>query len=167
MSKIQTRLCRDVQDLHSTMGEAVADGPDAVVLFALGLEPPSLVPFAGSVAGDAPVLLADCYGILGFSADEGRNIELMEAGRGREYGGPGGDGGRGVVAVVFSGGGTVASWDELPARATSHMAVAGTEATSAPSWPGRPRASTTAAWPRPRSATMPRPGVSRRCRTSS
>jgi hypothetical protein len=47
----------------------------------------------------------------------------MEAGRGQEYGGVGGDGGQGVVAVVFSGG-FEASTDSLPTSATSHLAVA-------------------------------------------
>jgi hypothetical protein len=70
------------------------------------------------------VFVADCYGILGFSAEQNRNLELMEAGRGTEYGGVGGGGGQGVVAVIFSGG-FAATVDAFPAESAAvHMAVA-------------------------------------------
>jgi hypothetical protein len=124
MVKIRTQLCQDANDVLAKMGSNVAAGCDVVVLFSLGLEPASFVPLAKTVPSGTPVLLADCYGILGFSAAAKRNIELMEAGRGSEYGGRGGDGGQGVVAVVFSGEGVSASTDTLPASATAHMVVA-------------------------------------------
>ena len=126
MIKIQTQLCKDVETLQATMGPRLAAGTcDVLVLLALGFKPAALVPFAKTVAPGTPVFLADCYGILGFSAEEGRNVELMEAGRGREYGGVGGDGGQGVVAVAFSGGGVIATVDTLPAEGTTaHMVVA-------------------------------------------
>jgi len=124
MVKIRTRLCKDVGQLDDALGSAVSDGCDVVVLLSLGVEAASLVPFARSVDATTPVLLADCYGILGFCVEEGRNRELMEAGCGTEYGGVGGDGGRGVVGVVYSGGGAVGTTDALPTEVTSHLVVA-------------------------------------------
>jgi hypothetical protein len=126
MTQILTQLCRDATELQFAVGSRLASADcDAVVLFVLGLEPADFIPFAQTVAPDTPVFLADCYGILGYSAEEGRNIELMEAGRGREYGGVGGDGGQGVVVVAFCGGGVVATVDALPdAGTTAHLVVA-------------------------------------------
>ena len=125
MIQILTQLYRDATELELAMGPRLAgDDWDAVVLFILDLEPGDFIPFAQIVALDTPVFLADCYGILGYSAEESRNIELMEAGRGREYGGVGGDGGQGVVVVAFRGG-VVATVATLPdAGTTAHMVVA-------------------------------------------
>jgi hypothetical protein len=122
-ARIQTQLCNNADELQAAFGPSVAGGADAVVLFSLGVQPETLTAFAKTAPAETPVLLADCYGILGFSKQHGRNLELMEAGRGQEYGGVGGDGGQGVVAVVFSGG-FEASTDSLPTSATSHLAVA-------------------------------------------
>lgn len=126
MIKIQTQLCKDVEALQATMGPRLAAGGcDVLVLLALGCKPAAFVPVAKTVASGTPVFLADCYGILGFSAEAGRNVEFMEAGRGREYGGVGGDGGQGVVAVAFFGGGVIATVDALPTEeTTAHMVVA-------------------------------------------
>jgi hypothetical protein len=123
-TQITTQLCSDAGALKSALGPRLAEGRiDAVVLLALGVEAGALVPFAVA-AGNAPVLLADCYGVLGYSTEQGRNLELMEQGRGREYGGAGGDGGQGVVAVLFHGEGRfVASTEQLPAGACAHMVV--------------------------------------------
>ena len=126
MTQILTQLCRDATELQFAVGSRLASADcDAVVLFILDLESADFIPFAQTVAPNTPVFLADCYGILGYSAEEGRNIELMEAGRGREYGGVGGDGGQGVVVVAFCGGGVVATVDTLPgAGITAHLVVA-------------------------------------------
>jgi hypothetical protein len=125
MIEIQTQLCKDGEDLQARLGFKLASGCDVVVLFSLGFKPDAFVPFAKTMSSDTSLFLADCYGILGFSAAEGRNIELLEAGRGREYGGVGGDGGQGVVAVAFSGGGVIATIDTLPTQGTTaHMVVA-------------------------------------------
>ena len=95
VSRIQTQLCHDTDELQAAFGPSVAGGADAVALFALSIQPDTLTAFAKTVPAQTPVLLADCYGILGFSQRDGANIELMEAGRGEEYGGVGGDGGQG------------------------------------------------------------------------
>lgn len=123
MAAITTELFDDADDLAAAMGADATAGSDAVALFALGIDRAALVPFADTVPRQTPVLLADCYGILGYSARQGRNLELMEKGRGREYGGTGGRGGKGVVAVAFSGG-FAASTEGLPGDASAHMAVA-------------------------------------------
>lgn len=121
---IHTGLFHDADELGAALAPQLAAPADAVVLLSLGLEPQSLVPVAR--AAHAPVLIADCYGILGRSAARGRNLELMEAGRGREYGGPGGDGGQGVVAVVFSSTDEahIPSTERLPEGVAAHMIIA-------------------------------------------
>lgn len=125
MTAIDPQLFQDATELQADVGPRAAAGCDAVVLFALGFATADFVPFAREIAAETPVLLADCYGILGFSAPAGRNLEFLEAGRGREYGGVGGDGGRGVVAVVFARGSVVTSLDTLPAiGVTSHLVIA-------------------------------------------
>ncbi|MFO1432106.1 MAG: hypothetical protein U1F76_18510 [Candidatus Competibacteraceae bacterium] len=125
MTQILTQLYRDATELELAIGPRLTGGDwDAVVLFVLNLEPGDFIPVAQMVTSDTPVFLADCYGILGYSAEEDRNIELMEAGRGQEYGGVGGDGGQGVVVVAFAGG-VVATVATLPeAGTTAHMVVA-------------------------------------------
>lgn len=125
MTQILTQLYRDATELELAMGPRLTGAAwDAIVLFVLDLEPGDFIPFAQTVAADTPVFLADCYGILGYSAEEERNIELMEAGRGQEYGGVGGDGGQGMVVVAFHGG-VVATVATLPdAGTTAHMVVA-------------------------------------------
>lgn len=125
MAEIHAQLFQDAAELQADMGPRAAAGCDAVALFALGFAPADFVPFAREITAETPVLLADGYGILGFSAPAGRNLALLETGRGREYGGVGGDGGRGVVAVVFARGSVVASFDALPATSvTSHLVIA-------------------------------------------
>jgi hypothetical protein len=131
MGNIWTQLFQDAEDVEAALAGHLGQETDVVVLFSLGIDGKDLVPAARSVPDSIPVLLADCYGVLGYIPEQGRNLELMESGRGMEYGGVGGDGGQGVVAVVFSGGGAVATTDALPAEGvTSHMAVTAGGATS-------------------------------------
>jgi hypothetical protein len=125
MTAIDPQRFQIAAELQADMGPRATAGGDAVALFALGFAAADFVPFAREIAAETPVLLADGYGILGVSAPAGRNLELLEAGRGREYGGVGGDGGRGVGAVVFAQGTAVASFDALPAAGvTSHLVIA-------------------------------------------
>jgi hypothetical protein len=123
MRRIHTRLFADADALLAGFGHAPSDDCQAVVLFSLGIAPEALVPFAKR-AGEAAVLLADCYGIVGFSAETERNQELLEQGRGQEYGGVGGDGGQGVVAVALCGGTRVTTDPSVKvARASAQMLV--------------------------------------------
>ena len=122
MARITARLFSDTPSLEAEFDAQTLADAQAVVLLSLGLEPSALAAFAERAARQAAVCIADCYGIVGFSVEQGRNLELMEPGRGREYGGPGGDGGRGVVAVLFSSG-FVGSVEDPPEDATSHLVV--------------------------------------------
>jgi hypothetical protein len=83
MIRIQTQLFTGVEALESTFGPAFPADIKAIVLFFLNLEPATLVEFGKGAAAQTCVFCADCYGILGFSAEEGRNVKRMEAGRGR------------------------------------------------------------------------------------
>lgn len=125
MISIETQLCADATEVEVRFGEVASLGGDTLVLFSLGIAPEAFVPFAWTTASETTVLCADCYGILGYSPAAGRNLELMEAGRGQEYGGVGGSGGQGVVAVRFSGARFEPSVDALPGRGRAHLAVAG------------------------------------------
>ena len=77
-------------------------GCDALVLLSLGVEHEYLVDAVHQVGIDCPVFLSETYGILGTDIDTGESIELMEKGRGSEYGYCGGSGGQGCVAVGYS-----------------------------------------------------------------
>ncbi len=123
MRRISSELFSDASALEQ--GTLLADF-GSVVLFSLGLEPGALVGTASRLAAHGPVALVDSYGILGFERTRAKNVELMEQGRGREYGGVGGDGGSGVVAVFFSGSVAFAS-DHLPHGATSHLVALGSD----------------------------------------
>ena len=77
-----------------------------LVFFSLGVKPEIISAVAGGslgIHGMCPVYIADCYGIIGWDKKEGKNVEMMEEGRGSEYGCPGGQGGEGVVVVAFRG----------------------------------------------------------------
>jgi hypothetical protein len=77
-----------------------------LTFFSLGVAPDVIASVAGGslgIHGMCPVYIADCYGIIGWDKKAGKNVELMEAGRGKEYGMAGGQGGQGVVVVAFRG----------------------------------------------------------------
>ena len=85
--------------------------PDCLVLLSLGANHASLLAAVTAARGmgvGCPVFLSETFGIIGFDRDLGRNIELMEKGRGSEYGCCGGTGGQGTVVVAFRGAGMVA-----------------------------------------------------------
>jgi hypothetical protein len=72
------------------------------------------------------VSLSETYGILGYDEELGRTIELMEKGRGQEYGYVGGSGGQGCLAVAYSKGAILGHDANFPSTAASLMVVAGT-----------------------------------------
>jgi len=110
-----------------------------VVCFSLGVPAERIASAAGGslgLHGMCPVFVADCYGIVGWDSKAGKNVELMEKGRGTEYGGCGGNGGEGVVVVAFRGSGHTPSsvGDESPpASSALHMVVASSGEPAAPS----------------------------------
>jgi hypothetical protein len=88
---------------------------DCLVLFSLGLDRGLLLDAVRGARGTAaaavaaaappcPVYLTETYGILGFDEERRENVELMELGRGSEYGFAGGSGGEGCLVAGFSGG---------------------------------------------------------------
>lgn len=107
---------------------------DALVLFSLGADHACLVDAVlGSPAVSCPnIYLTECYGIIGFDEQVGRNVELMEKGRGSEYGFVGGSGGTGCLVAGFSGNAAIGSEPDLPAQATSCMVLADTTGEALP-----------------------------------
>lgn len=98
----------------------------ALAFFSLGVKPDLIASVAGGalgIHGLCPVYIADCYGIIGWDKKQGKNVELMELGRGKEYGGPGGQGGEGVVVVAFRGSGHATSGAEPTAGLGLHLLV--------------------------------------------
>eukprot|EP00435_Cladocopium_sp_Y103_P056035 s1164_g18.t1 len=64
-----------------------------LVFFSLGVKPEIISAVAGGslgIHGMCPVYIADCYGVIGWDKKEKKNVEMMEEGRGSEYGCPGG-----------------------------------------------------------------------------
>jgi len=99
-----------------------------VVFFSLGVSEQTIASAAGGALGlhgACPVFMVDCYGIVGYDEKEGKNIEIMEEGRGKEYGGVGGKGGKGVVVVAFRGPAYKATIDQqqVSEAGESHMLV--------------------------------------------
>jgi len=110
---------------------------ECLAFFSLGVAPDLIASVAGGALGlhgVCPVFVADCYGVIGWDEAAKANVELMEEGRGTEYGGPGGRGGQGVVVVAFRGGKHAASAGEegLPADRGLHMVVRADGAPEAP-----------------------------------
>lgn len=107
---------------------------DAVVFFTLGVAPELISSVAGGALGlhgSCPVYVVDCYGIIGWDKVKKQNMELMEKGRGSEYGCQGGNGGEGVVVAAFRGGAFTPTCFEkgvgasLPGQCTAHMVMKG------------------------------------------
>ena len=97
---------------------------DSIVLLSLGANHDHLMAAVKSCSSiRCPVYLSETYGILGFDESEGRNIELMEKGRGQEYGCRGGDGGQGVVVVAYRGGAFLATHEAIPDTASSVLVI--------------------------------------------
>eukprot|EP00933_Yihiella_yeosuensis_P047368 TRINITY_DN43185_c0_g1_i1.p1 TRINITY_DN43185_c0_g1~~TRINITY_DN43185_c0_g1_i1.p1 ORF type:complete len:370 (-),score=84.38 TRINITY_DN43185_c0_g1_i1:127-1236(-) len=97
-----------------------------LAFFSLGVSPDLIASVAGGslgIHGMCPVYIADCYGIVGWDKKAGKNIELMELGRGQEYGMAGGQGGEGVVVVAFRGASHTPS-EEATASSGLNMVVA-------------------------------------------
>lgn len=132
--RVTTQLYRDPTKLMMELMPSALSPGSVLVLFSLDLDPEALVPVARQASRGVTVYLADCYGILGYSVRERRNLELMEAGRGQEYGGPGGDGGQGVVAAAFEGDAIETVVDTLPAGGDKAHMVISTHGSGIVSW---------------------------------
>ena len=64
--------------IQQERGDAWADDLSTLILFSLGFDSASLHDLAAAASSKgATVFYADCYGIIGYSTKEGRNLELM------------------------------------------------------------------------------------------
>ena len=124
--RVDTVLVREASSLAGRI-KSVAPASaalNALVLMSLGLEHRQLLNAVSEAGVQCPVYVTETYGILGYDEGAGRNVELMEKGRGSEYGFVGGSGGQGCLVLAYSGGaaaGYTAAW---PADAASMMVVA-------------------------------------------
>ena len=110
----------------SQLGSLTPSSLDGLVLMSLGMDHKGLLDALMKEQFDlsCPVYLTETYGILGFDDESGANIELMEKGRGSEYGFCGGSGGTGCLAIGYSGGAVLGSAKEFPPNASSLMVIA-------------------------------------------
>ena len=97
---------------------------NALVLMSLGLEHRQLLNAVSEAGVQCPVYVTETYGILGYDEGAGRNVKLMEKGRGSEYGFVGGSGGQGCLVLAYSGGAAAGHTAAWPADAASMMVVA-------------------------------------------
>lgn len=118
----------DGSDLEVALkGIAGASALDALVIFSLGADHSKvLAAVQSSGVSGVPIYFTETYGILGFDEARGSNVELMEKGRGSEYGCQGGDGGQGVLLLAYSGGTFKAAHEAFPEEASSMMVIADT-----------------------------------------
>jgi len=100
--------------------------PDALVLFSLGADHSILTKAVqqNNIKDCPAIYLTETYGILGFDEQIGKNVELLEKGRGSEYGCVGGSGGQGCLAVGFFGGAVAGSTADFPDKASACMVIA-------------------------------------------
>ena len=89
--------------LISQLGSVSSMALNALVLMSLGADHSALLSAVASSKIDCPVYLTETYGIIGFDEASQAHVELMEKGRGSEYGFQGGSGGQGCVIIAFEG----------------------------------------------------------------
>lgn len=112
---------------------------NALVLMCLGADHPTLLSCVRHANVQCPVYLTETYGIIGYDEEVGRNVELMEKGRGSEYGFQGGSGGRGCLVLAYSGDGVTAGHTPtFPTDASTLMVVADTSKAFAALAPNAP-----------------------------
>ena len=68
--------------------------------------------------------MTEAYGILGYDEDLRQNVELMEKGRGSEYGCCGGSGGQGCLAIGYYDGAIAGDSADFPCGLSSLMVIA-------------------------------------------
>lgn len=97
---------------------------EALVMFSLSANHPVLLDAIRENSISCPVYLTETYGILGYDTDLKQNIELMEKGRGTEYGFVGGTGGQGCLVTGFAGGAVAGHDANFPKEASGLLVVA-------------------------------------------
>lgn len=123
--EVHARLVQsDGADLDAMLKGIASDKVAALVVMSLGADHRKIATALQDRALSCPVYVTETYGIVGFDTSAGRNLELMEKGRGTEYDCRGGDGGQGYVLIAFHGAGVTAMHDRFPEKACSMMVVA-------------------------------------------
>lgn len=107
---------------------------NCLVIFSLGGDHAALLDavqtaLPSTQRSSCPVYLTETYGIIGYDEDTQQNVELMEKGRGSEYGFVGGSGGQGCLVAGYSDGATAGhsllGADALLSSATSMVVADG------------------------------------------
>ena len=111
--------------LVSQLGSVSSMALNALVLMSLGADYSALLSAVASSKIDCPVYLTETYGIIGFDEASQAHVELMEKGRGSEYGFQGGSGGQGCVIIAFEGA-RAGHTSDFPKDASSLMVIADT-----------------------------------------
>lgn len=108
------------------LGSLTPSSLDGLVLMSLGMDHSELIDAVVKERNDVtcPVFLTETYGIIGFDDESGENIELMEKGRGSEYGYCGGSGGQGCLGIGYSKGAVLGSTTDFPPNASTLMVIA-------------------------------------------
>ena len=111
--------------MASKLGSLNPSSLEGLVLMSLGMEHDTIVQAVQNQKDiSCPVFVTETYGIIGFDEESGKNIELMEKGRGTEYGFRGGSGGQGCLAIGYSDGAILGSNNQFPPNASSLMVIA-------------------------------------------
>jgi len=108
----------------SSLAPLASKALNALLLLSLGADHAKLTQAVASF--DCPVYLTETYGIIGYDAAAQRSIELMEKGRGSEYGFRGGSGGQGCLVIAYSEGARAGHTADFPTDASSLLVLADT-----------------------------------------
>ena len=97
---------------------------NVLVLMSLGADHTALLNAVKEASIQCPVYLTETYGVIGYDVEAQRHVELMEKGRGSEYGFKGGSGGQGCLVIAYSEGAVAGHTAEFPSDASSLLVVA-------------------------------------------
>jgi hypothetical protein len=101
----------------------------ALVLLSLGVDHVFILDTvqqnqAALLRDNTAIYLSETYGILGFDEERNENVELMEKGRGSEYGYCGGSGGQGCLVIGYSDGAVAGHSSDIPPDISTLMVIA-------------------------------------------
>lgn len=116
----------DGSALASRVNSVASMALNALVLMSLSGNHQLLIDTVRKAGITCPVYLTETYGIIGYDEEVGRSVELMEKGRGSEYGFCGGSGGQGCVLLAYSDGAVVGHDASFPEKISSMIVIADT-----------------------------------------
>lgn len=125
--QIKSFLVRgDGSAIASRINSVASLALNALVLMSLGGNHKVLINTVRKAGIKCPIYLTETYGIIGYDDEVGRSIELMEKGRGSEYGFCGGSGGQGCVVLAYSNDAVAGHTASFPDDCSSMMVIADT-----------------------------------------